>query len=79
MKKSIKILLFISVLLTVSAFATCYFGVESEISKIPAERRAVMSDFDWIGVNWIAFGTIILLSAALSASFAIIIWFRNRN
>ena len=74
MKKLIKALLVIAVLLFVASCATCYFGVEHEINKIPAERRAQVSDFDWIGIEWIMRGMVISLIAFICAFAAIALW-----
>jgi hypothetical protein len=52
--------------LTIASFATCHFGVNHEISKIPPEVRAGMQDFDWVGVKWIKRGMILELTAIIS-------------
>lgn len=54
----------------VASWAICYFGVEHEISKVPPERRSLMTDFDWIGAEWVMRGTIIFLAGVLVAIIA---------
>jgi hypothetical protein len=36
----------------VAGMATCHFGIEHEIAKMPAEQRAGMTDTDWVGAEW---------------------------
>ena len=43
----------------VAGVATCYFGIQHEIAKIPPEQRARMTDTDWVGVEWVALGSTI--------------------
>ena len=71
MKKFIRILLISFLFLTVASFATCYFGVEHEINKIPVEVRLKMSDFDWIAVEWITLGMFIQTIALICLILAI--------
>jgi hypothetical protein len=66
MKKSIKVLLWVSLLLFVASLSTCYFGVNYAISQIPPEVRAKMGDTDWVGVEWITRGLFLLLASLLS-------------
>jgi len=75
MKKFIRILLISFLFLTVASFATCYFGVEHEINKIPVEVRLKMSDFDWIGVEWITPGILIQTIAFSCLLLAIFLYF----
>jgi hypothetical protein len=74
MKSVAKILIAPSLLLSIASLATCHFGVQHEIDKIPPEIKARMSDFDWIGIEWIARGSIIFVFAAISAITALTIW-----
>lgn len=53
MKKAIRVFTLTSVILFALACATCHFGVEHEISKIPPDVRARMSDTDWVGAQWV--------------------------
>ena len=69
-----RVLFGLSLLLMVGSWATCHFGVGHEISKIPAERRAQMTDFDWIGAEWIMRGMIIFLAGLLAAIVALLLW-----
>jgi hypothetical protein len=79
MKNLHRILLGFSLLLMVASWATCHYGVAHEISKIPAETRAGMEDFDWIGFEWIWRGTIILFVAIVLNSVALMMWLRERR
>lgn len=56
MKIALRLLLLISLLLSVASWATCRFGVQHEINKIPPEVRSRMTDTDWVGVEWIGRG-----------------------
>jgi hypothetical protein len=78
--KSVAIFLIaISLLLSIASLATCHFGVQHEIDKIPPEIKAQMSDFDWIGIEWIAGGSIIFVFAAISAITALTLWLIDRR
>ena len=63
MRLSAKRLAWISAFFLVASLATCHFGVQHEINKIPPEIRAQMSDFDWIGIKWIVWGAAFLIMA----------------
>ncbi len=65
MKTSMKVLLCVSLLLFVASLSTCYFGVNYSISQIPPEVRAKMGDTDWVGVEWITRGLLLLLASLL--------------
>ena len=71
-------LLIARVILAGAGFVVGRVGVQHEITKIPAETRAQMSDFDWIGVQWIAWFTIMaLVGAVMSLSGVVILaWLR---
>jgi hypothetical protein len=73
MRKLYRVLFGLSLLLVIASWATCHFGVEHEIGKIPAEQRALMADFDWIGAEWIGLGVTIFLAGALAAILALIL------
>jgi hypothetical protein len=79
MKNIHRILLGLSLVLMVASWATCHYGVEHEINKIPAETRAGMADFDWIGVEWIGRGIIILFVAVAIDCVALMMWLRERR
>jgi hypothetical protein len=63
----------------VASWATCHYGVAQEISKIPAETRAGIEDFDWIGVEWIWRGMIILFVAVVLDCVALMVWLLGRR
>ena len=71
MEKFIRILLISSLILTIVSPATCHFGVQYEINQIPVEVRSKMTDFDWIGVEWITFGVFIQTIALICLTLAI--------
>lgn len=79
MKKSIRIFASISILHFVASFATCYFGVNYSESQIPPEVRNKMTDTDWIGVEWISRGLVIMLLAIVSAIVATRIWLYQKK
>lgn len=78
-RRIIKILLGTSVVFVFASYASCKFGVQHEINKIPPEVRAGMSDFDWIGFEWIALGAIALVGAILLAMIATVLWMMQRQ
>lgn len=78
-KSFTKISFLIFLLLTTTSLATCHFGVESEIGKIPAEIRAGMSNFDWIGINWIFYGTIIQIVAFVFLFIGTILFLKSKK
>jgi hypothetical protein len=61
--KFIKFSLLSFLILTVISLSICYFGVEYEINKISPEIRSKMTDFDWIGIEWIRLGILIQIVA----------------
>lgn len=79
MKRHIKILLFSFLLLTVVSFATCHFGVQHEINKIPPETREKMKDFDWVGIEWIGLGMIAEFFAVVCLMLALVFWNKQRQ
>jgi hypothetical protein len=79
MKRLAKSLVALSLLLSIASFVTCHFGAQHEINKIPPEIRARMSDFGWIGVEWIGIGTLILFVAIISAVIALSVWLINQR
>jgi hypothetical protein len=74
-----RVLVVLSLLLMVTSWTTCHFGVEHEINKIPAEHRAQMTDFDWIGAEWIMRGMLIFLASMIAASAALYLWIIRRR
>ena len=79
MKNAVRMLLSSSLALALAGTAVCHFGVRYSISKIPAEQRARMADFDWVGIEWIAVGSLAMLAAILLAVTAIFLFFRQRH
>lgn len=69
----------LSFLLMIASFATCCFGVQHEIDKIPVETRARMGDTDWVGVEWIGRGMIIFIGAALAGFASVTLWIIQRR
>jgi hypothetical protein len=69
----------LSLLLTIASWATCHFGVKHEINKIPAEQRARITDFDWVGAEWITMGMIIFLVGILCALITFVLWVIRRR
>ena len=70
------------VILAAFGFVVGRVGVEHEIAKIPAETRAQMGDFDWIGVEWITrFAIMAIVGVAMSLSGAVILalWHLRRR
>lgn len=76
--KLIKSLFFIGLVSIVVSFSTCYFGVKYAKQQIPSELRNKMSDTDWIGVEWIGLGSVILLIAILALILSMILWLRKK-
>lgn len=79
MKLSAKILACCYGFLVVASFAISHFGIEHEIKKIPPERRAAMSDFDWIGIEWIMLSLAVMAVAIILAVTAFVLWLLQRR
>jgi hypothetical protein len=69
----------IAFLLLLVAMATCHFGVRYEIDQIPEEQRKQMTDFDWIGSEWILCGMEIAALAFLVGGVAGVRQWRQRK
>lgn len=69
----------LSLLFLVSSTATCYFGRRYEVEKIPPERRAQMSDTDWVGREWIWRGVLLFLPAGFFAVAGTVAWFIEKR
>ena len=54
--------------------STCIFGVQYAINQIPSEIRSQMADTDWVGVEWIKRGGILLLISAVLVLIPPILW-----
>jgi len=67
MRKSSRILFGASLFLFAASMATCFFGVRYAISRIPPEELKRIGDTDWIGVEWILRGGILLTFAVVLA------------
>jgi len=59
MKRVTRFLFLLAGTVFLSGVATCYFGVDHEIGKIPPEIRAGMADTDWVGTEWVLLGMVI--------------------
>ncbi len=71
--------LFIAALLFMASWATCHFGVEYEISKLPPDHPAHTGDNDWIGVEWIMRAMLIQLAALFFSLMALAAWLVRRK
>ena len=69
-----RVLLVSAVLLVLISMGTCFFGVRYEIAKLPPEEIARRGDTDWIGVEWILRGFIVLLVSVILALASVIVW-----
>ena len=67
MRKSSRIFLGASLFLFVASMGTCFFGVRYAISRIPPEELKRIGDIDWIGVEWMLRGGILLVLAIVLA------------
>jgi TRAP-type C4-dicarboxylate transport system permease small subunit len=76
--KLVKILLFTGLFLLIGSFATCYFGVQYAESQISPEIRSKMTDTDWIGIEWIGRGLLILLLALITLCSSLFLWLRRK-
>lgn len=74
MRKASRRILGASLLFFVASMSTCFFGVRYAINRIPPEKLKRMGDTDWIGVEWIFGGGVLLLIAALLALVPPILW-----
>jgi hypothetical protein len=79
MKNAVRNLLSSSLALALAGTAVCHFGVRYSISQIPAEQRARMADFDWVGTERIAVGSLALIDGILLALTAIFLIFMQRH
>ena len=78
MRKVSRRLLWASVFLFVASMSTCFFGVRYAINQIPPEKLSRMQDTDWIGVEWILGGGILLVMAVVLALVPPILWLFRR-
>ena len=78
MRRASRRLLWASVFFFVASMSTCFFGVRYAINQIPPERLSRMEDTDWIGVEWILRGGILLLIAVVVALVPPILWLFRR-
>jgi hypothetical protein len=78
MKKAIRILLAGSLLLFVSSLATCYFGVDYAVRQQFPNGVPPGQDTDWIGVEWIGRGMLLMLAAIVAIIIAGGLWFFQR-
>ena len=52
MKRWGKTLVLIAAVLFTAGITMCNVGTQYEISQIPPEQRAQMTDTDWVGAEW---------------------------
>jgi hypothetical protein len=78
MMKIIRTLLGSSLLLFVSSFATCYFGVGYAVRQRFPDGVPPGQDTDWIGVEWIGRGIILMIAATAATAIAGGLWFFQR-
>lgn len=74
-KRVVRVSFALSVLLIFLSFFVGFFGQEYELSKIPPEIRANMTDTDWIGTEWIMFAVIMFCMAIFLALLGFLLWF----
>lgn len=74
MKRITRILLGGSLLLFVASLATCYFGVGHAIRQQYPNGVPPGQDTDWIGVEWIGRGMILMLAAIAAIIIAVGLW-----
>jgi len=67
MRKSSRIFLGVSLFLFVGSMGTWFLGVRYAISRIPREELDRIGDTDWIGVEWVLRGLILLMLAIVLA------------
>ena len=81
MKRVSRILFLLAGTVFLGGVATCYFGVDHEIAKIPPEIRAEMADTDWLGSEWVLLGMVISAGGIciLVIAFAFRAWARSRR
>ncbi len=79
MKNVTRVALLIAALLFVASLATCYFGVEYEISKLPPEHPAHTGDDDWIGFEWVIRAMTLQAVAFFAALIALVAWNLGRK
>ena len=63
MRKASRIFFGASLFLLLASIGTCFFGVRYAISRIPPEELNRIGDTDWIGVEWVLRGGILLVLA----------------
>ena len=55
---------------------TCFIGPRYTVSQLPAAQRGSMTDTDWIGVEWIGAG-MVLLAIAVTLMIAAVVMSRR--
>ncbi len=78
MTKTSRVLLGGSLFLIVASMGTCFFGIRYAISRIPPDELARRGDTDWIGVEWVLRGGILLLVAIFLALIPPVLWLFRR-
>ena len=67
MRKSSRIWFGASLFLFLASMGTCFLGTRYAISRIPPEELKRIGETDWIGVEWILRGGILLIVAVVLA------------
>lgn len=78
MRKTSRRLLWMSAFFFVASMSTCIFGVQYAINQIPPETRSSMADTDWVGVEWIERGGILLVISTVLLLIPPILWVFRR-
>ena len=65
--------------LLAAAWTIARLGVGHEIAKIPPETRAQMTDFDWIGMEWVARAMVVAAVGLVVLTSAVLIRWRARR
>ena len=66
----------VAVVLLAAGVLVSRLGMDSEIAKIPAAKRAHMADTDWVGVQYALAGGLLVLAGILCVgiSICVVLW-----
>jgi hypothetical protein len=78
-KRQRNFLLALSFFLLLAAYLTSYFGVQSELGRIPPEKLRDITDKEWVGFVWIERSLILALLSLLSALVGLLFWYSDRH
>jgi hypothetical protein len=73
-KRVVRVSFALSVLLFFLSLFVGFFGQEYELSKIPPEIRANMTNTDWIGTEWIMLAIIMFAVSVFLALLGLLLW-----